>query len=127
MPDELDAIRERLAKATPGPWFWGGHVHYPGGIRLCSKTGGIPTVMDFVRSGMQGAQPVFWKRQHLEGVSPGFWPGEYQKARDIAVREARVSMICATHGIDPDGCTDCFVETTSAVPHPPVTHQGKQP
>lgn len=23
MPDPLDAIRERLAKATPGPWCWG--------------------------------------------------------------------------------------------------------
>lgn len=53
------------------------------------------------------------------------------RLRDLAAaleaEVARVSAICTAHGIDPDGCTDCFVATTADLSHPPVTHQGKKP
>lgn len=69
---------------------------------------------------------VEWLFQEIDALT-----AERDRLRDLAAaleaELARVSMICATHGIDPDGCTDCFVETTADVPHPPVTHQGNQP
>jgi hypothetical protein len=62
MPTEADCLRDEVADfntvqaATPGPWRW--NVNPKGkSIRLESQGGS--TVMDFVRWGMQGAQPRF--------------------------------------------------------------------
>jgi hypothetical protein len=51
----LEAIKERLAKATPGPWRWVIDLRHRD-IRLDA---GSRVVMDFARYGMQGAQPRF--------------------------------------------------------------------
>jgi hypothetical protein len=45
---------------TPGPWYW--HKGSYGEIRLMSPKNGHCVVMDFVRRGMQGAQPRFSDR-----------------------------------------------------------------
>ena len=53
-PDEfLAPIRERLAAATPGPWYWRNtqDVYLMGAKSRA--------VMGFTRMGMQGAQPQF--------------------------------------------------------------------
>ncbi|MFJ8110454.1 hypothetical protein [Streptomyces sp. NPDC096132] len=55
---DLDAIEARANAAYPGPWHWRGNTearHF----RLQSPTNGGMTVMDFVRYGMNGAQPRF--------------------------------------------------------------------
>lgn len=43
---------------TPGPWQWMGNVDNKS-IYLAAPANGIDKVMDFVRFGMQGAQPRF--------------------------------------------------------------------
>ena len=61
----LAEIRAREEAATEGPWTWGGNVdsqnlrlqtwnHRPDG-----QSCGVVQIMDFVRQGMQGAQPRF--------------------------------------------------------------------
>ncbi len=56
----ITEIRERWKSASPGPWHWFGNVDtsriWLG--RWANGLGGT-TVMDFVRWGMQGAQPRF--------------------------------------------------------------------
>lgn len=56
----IDEIRERWQKATPGPWEWRGNVDV-NRVWLGGWVKGIggTSVMDFVRWGMQGAQPRF--------------------------------------------------------------------
>lgn len=60
--EQLQAIRDRAQAATPGPWEWHGNVDSHN-LRLATwnrrKGHGEYTVMDFVRHGMQGAQPRF--------------------------------------------------------------------
>ena len=78
-PEEFDAIKARADAATAGPWIWSGDAKW-GSINLATwnyihkngKRFGRVTVMDFVRMGMQGAQPRFRdgelmmrKAQHL--------------------------------------------------------------
>lgn len=46
------------AKHTPGPWAWFGNAKF-GGFYLATTHSGRRYVMDFVRMGMQGAQPRF--------------------------------------------------------------------
>jgi hypothetical protein len=58
----LDVIRARHAAATPGPWRWfgrGGRRHKQVDVYLATVDRGRIYVMDFVRSGMSGAQPRF--------------------------------------------------------------------
>lgn len=81
---DLEAIKARRDAATPGPWYWGGNVTVPGNIDLRARVSNTPIVMDFRRWGTQGAEPCFWKR--APGKDPAF-AGEFQRARDIAVRE----------------------------------------
>ena len=45
--------------STPGPWYWQVNKH---SIRLMTPKNGNCVVMDFVRQGMQGAQPRFSDR-----------------------------------------------------------------
>lgn len=58
---ELEVIRERMQRATPGPWGWFGNtsVHH---VYLATQRWGRHIVMDFARWGMQQAQPVFFDR-----------------------------------------------------------------
>lgn len=46
-----------MSKHTPGPWDW--RIGSHGRIDLAAPHGGGTTVMDFVRHGMQRAQPRF--------------------------------------------------------------------
>lgn len=43
---------------TPGPWGWFGNTEH-GGLYLATVNDGRRLVMDFVRQGMQSAQPRF--------------------------------------------------------------------
>lgn len=55
---DLDAIRQRAAAATRGPWAWDGW-HSSQSIALVTQHSGMIYVMSFKRWGMQNAQPVF--------------------------------------------------------------------
>ncbi|WP_073815016.1 hypothetical protein [Kitasatospora sp. CB01950] len=55
-PLDLDAIQARTDAATPGRWLWYG-TGRDRNLRL--QTHEWDTVMDFVRHGLQGAQPRF--------------------------------------------------------------------
>ncbi|GEM44802.1 hypothetical protein [Deinococcus cellulosilyticus] len=67
----IQAIRERWARATPGPWGWFGHVSRTSkhtAIRLSSKANGN-IVMDFKRVGKTNdAQPRFGRNDLLVGA-----------------------------------------------------------
>lgn len=52
----LLALREGT---TPGPWGWFGNASYRPSVYLATRHSGRRYVMDFVRWGMQGAQPRF--------------------------------------------------------------------
>jgi hypothetical protein len=84
----LEEIRARAAAAQPGPWFWTGNVDSHN-LRLASRASGLPTVIDFRRSGMQGARPRF-------GPGPG---GFYMQD----AHEVPVFQVCreATERSDP--------------------------
>ena len=79
---DLDAIKGRDAAATPGPWYWGGNLSAKS-FDLRARVSNTPIVMAFRRWG-NGCEPCFWKRTPEK--DPAFH-GEYQRARDIAVRE----------------------------------------
>lgn len=69
MNDERFAEIEALAaKTTPGPWRW--EKRKCDGVQLYTPKNGHCIVMDFVRQGMQSAQPRFSNRcgQPLGGV-----------------------------------------------------------
>ena len=58
--NSIDAIRERLAAATPGPWHWFGNTKsYQLGLGYWRKGWGRCSVMLFNRWGMRSAQPYF--------------------------------------------------------------------
>lgn len=80
---DLDAIKARRDAATPGPWYWGGNLSAKA-IDLRARVSNTPIVMAFHRWGTSGAEPCFWKRTPEK--DPAFH-GEYQRARDIAIRE----------------------------------------
>jgi len=72
-PIELRA-RRMLDAATPGPWEWHGYdTPTGGGPVLCTSRWGKVYVMEFIRRGMQGAKPRFWRR-HKDDVRRG-WGG----------------------------------------------------
>lgn len=75
---EVAAIRERAAKATPGPWRWR-YCH--GGRPMLAHPGhGMLVVLDAVRDGMNGAQLRFAKR------NPNDMGGLLYKASDLLER-----------------------------------------
>jgi hypothetical protein len=78
----LDELRELAHAATAGPWRWAGDEAY-GHVRLASCIRMGPSVMEFRRRGMGGAEPVFWRRTDPEHP----WWGEYAPARDVALFE----------------------------------------
>jgi hypothetical protein len=63
---DLEAIRQRVSAAESGPWLWRGSLRYSG-PRLVTRNSrrGEHTVMDFVRLGMQYAQPRFQRPDGL--------------------------------------------------------------
>lgn len=68
------------AKHTPGPWKWYGYknqIH----LATCIPGGGRLTVMDFVRMGMQEAQPRFAVRSDTDRG------GLMHKAQDLAIKK----------------------------------------
>lgn len=81
---DLEEIKARCAAATPGPWEWGGHYKFAGGIDLRARISNTPIVMAFRRAGNRGGEPCFWKRDPQKDPA---LHGEYQPARDITVRE----------------------------------------
>jgi len=62
-------IKALAVTTTPGPWYWENNVKCIG-VRLYTPKCGHSLVMDFVRQGMQSAQPRFSDRcgQPLGGV-----------------------------------------------------------
>lgn len=80
---DIEAIKARAEAATPGPWYWGGNLSFPGGIDLRARVSNTPIVMQFRRWG-NGGEPCFWKRDRHKDPA---MHGEHQRGRDIAVRE----------------------------------------
>lgn len=74
---EIDNIRARADAATAGPWHWTGNVKSHN-IFLAGRVPdvGMVSVMDFRRSGMQGAAPRF--------IEEAFW---MKDAAELAVFE----------------------------------------
>lgn len=54
-----DELRKLAMAATPGPWMWDQNEYH---VWLCTPDRGRLIVMDFVRKGMQRAQPRFSDR-----------------------------------------------------------------
>jgi hypothetical protein len=78
----LDELRALSEAATKGPWRWHGQVgRY---IDLTTVGDGLLTVMSTKRLGMQGAEPVFYRR---EPDAPWGWNGNAEPASSVAVRE----------------------------------------
>jgi hypothetical protein len=65
---DIQAIRDRAASATFGPWMWHGQYETKS-LTLCTKKGGMQYVMGFKRWGMQGAQPEFNGFGRLTGAA----------------------------------------------------------
>jgi hypothetical protein len=60
---DLEPIKARLQAATPGPWRWSMNTRSRD-VRLDAEHSGRLIVMDFVRWGMQSAQPRFRTQPH---------------------------------------------------------------
>lgn len=65
-PEELEQIKKRADAATPGPWFWDTNRRFHVTMLKAPQDGGT-CVMDFVRWGMNGAQPRFNDTQKIFG------------------------------------------------------------
>lgn len=65
--EELQAIEERWAKATPGPWMWDVNTSCKQ-VHLETTHSGRIYVLWFRRYGMQGAQPMFQHDGFIYGV-----------------------------------------------------------
>lgn len=63
---KLEEIRQRAAARTPGKWRWFGNVKTRT-IHLATEQFGRLYVLGFKRWGLQGAQPVFAKREGTNG------------------------------------------------------------
>jgi len=65
-----EAIRERVAKATPGPWAWFGYTKPCKSVNvyLATINRGRRYVMGFRRWGMSGAQPEFQSDMLMRGI-----------------------------------------------------------
>lgn len=66
--DELNQIKDDLARITPGPWKWFGNLNAKT-MQLATTHSGRRYVMTFQRWGMQGAQPWFQKDQLMTAAS----------------------------------------------------------
>lgn len=66
MKPDIQEIKDRESKATPGPWKWYVNEHCKS-IRLVTNHSGQYYVMGFERWGMQGAQPIFQVYERYDG------------------------------------------------------------
>lgn len=64
MGQSIEAIRARLAAATPGRWSWDGCLKFRE-LHLIAATAQGSIVMDFVRWGMSAAAPRF-RGEHFD-------------------------------------------------------------
>lgn len=67
MKPQLEVIRDRMNRATPGPWAWFGNTSVQH-VYLATQRWGRHMVMTFQRWGMQNAQPAFFDRPTPTGV-----------------------------------------------------------
>lgn len=95
MKPELEVIRERMQRATPGPWGWFGNTkaHH---VYLATQRWGRHLVMDFARWGMQDAQPAFYRREDPSAIREGrVANGAYQPAASVPVYEVARDALSA--------------------------------
>jgi hypothetical protein len=87
MKPQLEEIRERMNRATPGPWGWFGNTAV-NHVYLATQRWGRHMVMTFERWGMQGAQPGFYRRADQGQVRQSLvTDSKFQKASDVPVYE----------------------------------------
>lgn len=99
MKPRLEVIRDRMNRATPGPWGWFGNtsVHH---VYLATQRWGRHIVMQFQRWGMQGAQPTFFERPAPGDVRKSIAAAAtHRTAADVAIYEVAPR---ATSKHDPD-------------------------
>jgi len=65
--EKLQEIKERFARATPGPWEWDVHSKNKC-VNLLTTHSGRYCVMGFERWGPQGAAPTFQVYRQYEGT-----------------------------------------------------------
>lgn len=88
-------------KFTPGPWGWFGSAKR--GMYLATVNRGRTFVMDFVRQGMEGAQPRFQRRNVME------------KAAELAVFEVAPHVVGVTEAKREGGV---YRDDIIAIDHP---------
>lgn len=87
MKPTLEVIRDRMNRATPGPWGWFGNTAVQH-IYLATQRWGRHMVMQFDRWGMQNAQPTFFERPKPEQVRKSIVADSvFRKASDVPVYE----------------------------------------
>lgn len=87
--EQIDVIRARANRATPGPWGWFGNTQTQQAY-LATQRMGRHFVMSFERWGMRGAQPTFWGGRTIDVDERGMKRingGEAQKASEIPIYE----------------------------------------
>lgn len=96
MNDKLEEIRARHAAATPGPWRWYGYVKGRGiggskaakrrcvNLHLATVDRGRIYVMQFERSGFDGAQPRFQRYRKPEDAQTPYGGGVMVGAGEMA-------------------------------------------
>ncbi|ANJ26786.1 hypothetical protein [Agromyces aureus] len=98
MKPQLEVVRERMQRATPGPWGWFGNTK-ANHVYLATQRWGRHLVMDFARWGMQAAQPVFFGREDPAAISEGrVSNGTYQPAAKVPVFEVARDALSADDG-----------------------------
>jgi hypothetical protein len=87
MKPRLEEIRERMNRATPGPWGWFGNTAV-NHVYLATQRWGRHMVMTFERWGMQSAQPAFYQRPDQDQVRQSIvTDSTFVKASDVPVYE----------------------------------------
>lgn len=87
----LEVIRERMQRATPGPWGWFGNTAV-NHIYLATQRWGRHMVMTFERWGMQGAQPGFYDRPDQNQVRTSIVSDStFRKASEVPIYEVAPS------------------------------------
>jgi len=92
----VDEIAARAAAATLGPWGWFGHRDH--GMYLSTVYHGRIYVMDFIRQGMQGAQPRFQVHENPEHPDWGtMTPASELAVLEVAPRDYRDDIVGIDH------------------------------